>query len=98
MHVIGPGGQNAVFKVGILKTLSNVQDDPPGRQLGQVSREDVAKVLVCSIDRQPVQSLAFCIESGRPNELSNAELDLEEQLARLQEAVPAASVRRGGVN
>ena len=55
------------------------------KELGEVSREDVARVLVECLQRTPAHSLIFSLESGRPAE----PVDLGTALAGLQESVPA---------
>lgn len=60
-----------------------------GRQLGEVSREDVARVLVECLQRKPAHSLIFSLESGRPA----VPVELSRALAGLQETAPA-SVQR----
>ncbi len=68
-----------------------MQDDSLGRPLGEISREDVARVLVRCLDRQPAGSLSFSVEAAGSAE-GDSDLDLAEQFARLQESVPAANV------
>ncbi|BDA48364.1 hypothetical protein COCOBI_12-0410 [Coccomyxa sp. Obi] len=67
------------------------QDGSPGKPLGEVSREDVARVLVKCLVRQPSTILSFSLEAGSPLgplQQTDADLDLAEQLARLQETLP----------
>ncbi|CAL8463745.1 g3279 [Coccomyxa elongata] len=72
------------------------QEDAAGKPLGAVSREDVARVLVKCLDRQPSGIFSFSLEAGGPLQLGSveqldADMDLAEQLARLR-TLPVATV------
>ncbi len=76
---------------------SAAQEDAAVKPLAAVSREDVARVLVKCLDRQPSGILSFSLEAGGPLQLGSAEqldadMDLAEQLARLRETLPVATV------
>jgi hypothetical protein len=56
--------------------------------LGDISREDLARVLVQCLNRTPLQGLTFSVE-GTPQD--GAQEDLSADLNRLKEALPAAA-------
>lgn len=56
----------------------------PEKPLGDISRVDLARVLVACLDRQPTHSLTFSVEGGPPGSPPD---DLAEDLNRLREVV-----------
>lgn len=57
-----------------------------GEALGEVSREDLAKVLVECLRHPPKKSLVFSVQNRQTGDPAE---DLADQISRLREAVPA---------